>query len=540
MKRIVKYFEENPWLFYLIAIILIFPAFLVNLGLMPLRFDGAFRGLTALEMIYSDNYLAPTINGEFYYNKPPLFNWFIVLIYKLTGVYNEYTIRIPVILSIFLMGVSIFVFLRKRKGTDFAMINAFLFMTGGCLFFGYSSVGLTDVTYSWFLLLSFFSLYHFYHKQKLLAAFLLSWFFAAAAYMVKGLPAVAFQIITIIVFFLVHRDFKKLFSRQHIIGFLGFALPLALYYYFYFGVNPEGWRSLVYRIFDESAQKSTIGAGNLWKLLEHIAQFPLWFWYNLLPYALLIMFCFRKRFYIELKSDRLLLYAFWAFLANLLVYWLSPGTDKNIKYMIMIFPMFYLIIYYFYVSHKHEDPKRRNSLHYIFFGLSLVFALGSLYAPFYEETENISGIGWISAALFVGTGFFAYMLLKIRMHKLWAFIIVIIIARIGFNLIMQPVYVDSLREVEFKKEAIEAGKIIGDEEVYLCTLINQDVSFYISREIDKVLPRYRGEIYTPGTFYIFDQHQMEQITESNRPYRLYDRFACEYEEKKLFLVKFVE
>jgi len=162
MNKVVRFLENNPRIIYITAIVLVIPAFLINLGLMPLRFDGAFRGLIALEMMLQDQYIAPTINGLFYYNKPPLFNWFIVLIFKLTGVYNEFTIRLPVIISLLFIAITIFVFLRKRYTLDFAFINAFFFLTGGCIFFGYSSVGLVDFTFAWFLILAYYSIYHFF------------------------------------------------------------------------------------------------------------------------------------------------------------------------------------------------------------------------------------------------------------------------------------------------------------------------------------------------------------------------------------------
>ncbi|MCF8227881.1 MAG: glycosyltransferase family 39 protein [Bacteroidales bacterium] len=540
MKRIILYFEQNPWVLYLIASVLVLPAFLVNLGLMPLRFDGAFRGLVALEMLYSDNYITPTLNGEFYYNKPPLFNWFILLIYKLTGVYNEFTIRIPVILSIIFIGIAVYVFLHKRFNRDFAMINAFLFMTGGCLFFGYSSLGLTDVTYSFLLLMSFFSLYHFYLKEKLFLAFVLSWLFAAGGYLVKGLPAVAFQVITLVVFMVVNKDFKRLFHWKHILGVFGFLIPLVAYYYSYFRINPDGWERVVYRMYIESAQKSTLGTNSFMDFVEHIARFPLWFWYNLLPYSLLIIFCFRKDYYSQIRANKLLLFSFWAFLFNVLVYWVSPGTDKNMKYMIMLFPMFYLIIYFFYDKFKDPAKTRTKVLHYIFLGLSILFALASLYAPFYKETRELPYISLISILLFVFLAFFSYVLYRISMHKLWVFIIVIIIARIGFNFIMQPVYVSSLQEVEFKKEAIEAGKAIGGEDVYLCTYINEDITFYISREIGRILPMHHKETYDDNIFYIFDHRQMKEIRNSGRDFEIFSEFACEHENKDLFLIKFRE
>lgn len=555
MKQVIKYFERNIWLLYLIAIILLIPAFLNNLGLMPLRFDGAFRGLVALEMVLQDKYIAPTINGEFYYNKPPLFNWFIVLIYKLTGVYNEYTIRIPVILSILFIGLTSYFFLRKRYNKNFAMITALFFLTGGCIFFGYSSVGLVDITYAWFLVLGYYSIYHYFQKRNYWLLFVISYLLAGAAYMVKGLPALAFQVITLLVVFISNKKFKMLFSWQHLVGTLCLIIPLGLYYIAYFGINPGSQNQVFFRIFDESLIKaiplldSTAQSSSdktAWeyipKFLQHLVMFPIQTIYNMLPWAFLIIFVLRKGFLkIVYSKDTLLKYSFLVLFFNILIYWLSPGTDHTkIKYYVFLFPLFYFILFWFYNKYQLIDKKRTQALNYIFAGIAIIITLAPLVAPFYEKTANIPGIILISAVLFVSLAFFALFLMRSKKLKIQSLIIIIIIARIGFNLIMQPVHVSSLKEVKFKKDAIEVGRMTGDEELFLCTDINEDVSFYITRERMKVLQRYREDNFKPNTYYIFDKKQIDKFISLEKDFRLYYEFACEFEDKELFLVKFKE
>ena len=51
------------------------------------------RALIALEMLYSGDYLTPTIMGELYFAKPPLFNWIIIVSAKLFGSFSEMAVR---------------------------------------------------------------------------------------------------------------------------------------------------------------------------------------------------------------------------------------------------------------------------------------------------------------------------------------------------------------------------------------------------------------------------------------------------------------
>ncbi len=553
MNRIVKFLEENAWLLYLLAIILLIPALLINLGLMPLRFDGAFRGLVAFEMLLSGDYITPTISGELYFNKPPLFNWFILLIYKITGLYNEYIIRLPVIISILLIGVTIYYFLHERYGKHFAFVNAFFFITGGCIFFGYSSVGLVDITYAWFLILAYYTIYHYLQKQNYWLLFIFSYLLVGAAYMVKGLPALAFQAITLLVVFIYNKKFKILFSWQHLVGILCFVIPLGTYYYFYFSLNPGFYDQVFFRIFDESLIKAvplfdsaaqSANEKSMWSyfpyFINHLVLFPVQTLYNMLPWAILIIFVIRKRFLrIVNQEDKFLKYSVLVLFFNVLVYWLSPGADHTkIKYYVFLFPLIYFILYWFYNRFYLQDKKRLKILYYVFATMSIIITIVPLYAPFYEKTSNINGIIPISLSLFAVLLFFTVFFIKTKTRKILSFIIIIIIARIGFNLIMQPVHVSSLREVTFKKGAIEVGRMTGDEELFLCTSINEDVIFYIARERMKILEYCQDNKYKANIFYIFDKNQIDKFIHLGKDFRIYYEFTCEYEDKDLFLVKF--
>lgn len=101
MKKLVALFElkEEKWL-YAAAFILFFPAMLINLGITPLLADEPTRALVALEMMFSENFITPTINGDYYYNKPPLYNWLLVFLFKLTGSTSEFVVRLPTVISI--------------------------------------------------------------------------------------------------------------------------------------------------------------------------------------------------------------------------------------------------------------------------------------------------------------------------------------------------------------------------------------------------------------------------------------------------------
>jgi 4-amino-4-deoxy-L-arabinose transferase-like glycosyltransferase len=73
----------------------------------------------ALEMILSKNYAVPTIGAEYYYNKPPFYNWILAGIYQLSGNYSEFTTRLPAIIPMFLFAITIYLsvsyFLKDKR-----------------------------------------------------------------------------------------------------------------------------------------------------------------------------------------------------------------------------------------------------------------------------------------------------------------------------------------------------------------------------------------------------------------------------------------
>ena len=66
---------------------------LLFLGKAPLYLEEPRRAVIAMEIAWSGNYWAPTLFGEWYYNKPPVFNW-LLLVFHGKGHRRAYA-RIP-------------------------------------------------------------------------------------------------------------------------------------------------------------------------------------------------------------------------------------------------------------------------------------------------------------------------------------------------------------------------------------------------------------------------------------------------------------
>jgi 4-amino-4-deoxy-L-arabinose transferase-like glycosyltransferase len=81
--------------------------YLPGLGSTEIKGEEGRRILPAIAMLETGNWLVPYIGGEPYLRKPPLVNWAIALSFKITGIRNEWTARLPSALCVLVLGLTI-------------------------------------------------------------------------------------------------------------------------------------------------------------------------------------------------------------------------------------------------------------------------------------------------------------------------------------------------------------------------------------------------------------------------------------------------
>jgi 4-amino-4-deoxy-L-arabinose transferase-like glycosyltransferase len=162
IQKLEDFLVKYPGRVFFLLIILSLAPFFINLGLLPLFADEPTRANVALEMILSDNFSVPTIGAEYYYNKPPLYNWILAGFYLLTGTYSEFITRLPAIIPMFLFAISIFYavayFLKDKR---IASLSAILFLVNGRMLIYDSMLGHIDIFYSWLTFCSFMLIFYF-------------------------------------------------------------------------------------------------------------------------------------------------------------------------------------------------------------------------------------------------------------------------------------------------------------------------------------------------------------------------------------------
>jgi 4-amino-4-deoxy-L-arabinose transferase-like glycosyltransferase len=249
MQKLENYLQQHPGRTFFFLFILSFAPFLINLGLLPLFADEPTRANVAMEMIFSKNYAVPTVGGEYYYNKPPLYNWILAGFYLIGGSFSEFITRLPAVIPMFLFALTIYITVEYfLKSKQVAALSGLFFLVNGRMLIYDSMLGHIDIFYSWLTYISFMGIFYFYQRKEWLYLFLFSYVITSLTFLAKGLPSIVFQGFTILALLIYTKHLKKLFSWQHIASGLICILIIAAYFFNYYRYNPnlEGYFSTIW------------------------------------------------------------------------------------------------------------------------------------------------------------------------------------------------------------------------------------------------------------------------------------------------------
>lgn len=421
------------------------------------------RAIVSLEMQITGDHLVPRINGMNYYNKPPLFNWVMASFFTVTGSSEEWVVRLPSLVGWILMAVLLYFIVRRYMGIEIALLSTFFTLTAADVYF-YGAVfsGEIDLFYALLVFMQIISLFWFYSRQRLFWMFIASYAFTGLGFLAKGLPSLAFQALTLLGMAILYRRWKWLLSWHHLAGILFFLLPVGLYYFLY---SRHGDHiTYLFNLVKEASQRTGLES-NLQDFLLNLVKFPLDIVKVLLPWSLLIIFCFQKQFKQTILSNELLKFIIIFLIFNIPVYWLT-GELRN-RYLYMFVPFFMIIIASFYINFKDLFLKFNiwtNTVFAVFVCILPVIFLIPLLTPL---TKSIPFYWLKSVVLFLaGTaciyGFFYWR----KDLRIYVIILALILIRIGLNVFYLPAYQVNDTYVYYEKVSSDISALTGDERIY--------------------------------------------------------------------------
>ena len=437
--------KSNKW--HVLAVILAIPALFSHLGYIPLDMstDEARRALVALEMDLTGNYLTPTLNGELYFNKPPLYNWLILASFRLWGDYSSWSLRFPMAVSVIGFSFTIFYWLRRYVPYQIAAMVALLQLVNGRVLFYETLYGLIDITYSWATFTAFMVIYEYDKRKKYGLLFLYSYLICALGFMMKGLPSLVFQGMTLVAWLGYQRKWRVLWHPAHFFGIAVFLGIVGTYYALSIAAFGFPLQKAMYVLWDESVKRTGVAFGVTATML-HILTFPFEYIFHFLPFTLFILLFYpstpQKSWSTVLASlrrytspmDSFLRFCAITFVANVLVYWVSPQVYA--RYTLMLLPLFFTLVVVAY--YQQEGHWQRRWIE-VFMGSVMGITVFAVWIAFgIEATRKLPYVWGACLATSGVVGVMCWWYFHQKEVRLDIFVVFLLVARISFNFLFVP------------------------------------------------------------------------------------------------------
>lgn len=420
---------------YLIGIIIILlcVALCSHLDVMPLRAEEPRRALVAYEMELHGNYFTPTINGEFYYNKPPVYNWLLIVLYKIFRSHEEWVVRLPSVLSVLGTALFLYLFVGHYLGRRVGLLSALFYATSADILFYFSLLGEIDLFYSLLVILQIAAVFYGFMHKKYGWLFVVSYFLCTLGLLTKGLPSIVFEVLTLLALSLYSRQWKLLFHPLHFVGAGMMCVLVGAFFWQYSHYNDP----YIYmaKLFSESSER-TVMEKSYTQSITHLFLFPLSVLKLLLPYIMLLPFWWHKEARKQVRENPILWLSVLFIAANIWIYWLSPGTKD--RYLYMFLPFFFLLLAYGYEQFGAQMPRTKRAVE-ISIGIVIGLVTGLVAVVSYlPQTAGVQMIGLKSAIFMLLFCALLYIYIRGYFSRILLLVLATVLMRMAMNVMILP------------------------------------------------------------------------------------------------------
>lgn len=209
------FIKKHPDLFTFIGLFIIFYfIFILGIGSYPLMdIDETRYASMAYDMFRSKDFMTLYLNGEYFFEKPPLFFWLECLSFGLFGKVNEFTVRFPVAMLGLLCSFLVYFTGKKIVSRKFGIVSALILATS-VEFFILSKFAILDIVLTFYTTFSiFFGFMTLFCEEKNKKWFWwLFYIFSGLAVLAKGIPGFVLPFGTMFFVYITAKKFKELFK----------------------------------------------------------------------------------------------------------------------------------------------------------------------------------------------------------------------------------------------------------------------------------------------------------------------------------------
>jgi 4-amino-4-deoxy-L-arabinose transferase-like glycosyltransferase len=450
-------------------------------------------------MFAKGQWIVPTINGDFYTDKPILYFWLALIASKIAGGVNEWTLRLPAALA----GIG-FVLATYFAGRDFfsprvGLIAAAVLATSMRVVWEARWAHI-DMVFGFFFVLTIY-----FGALPLLGkggkrGILWAYVFMAFAVLAKGLIGIVLPALLLAAFAIVRRDWRVLVDARLPLGISIFLLVGAPWFYLVNSATDGKW--LADFIYVHHIQRYTDGVGHRQPFYYYLTTLPA----DFLPWTVFAIPAVFAYFpYRQLKQRPIPMFFFLWFLVVFLFF--SISDTKRDLYLLPLLPALALLVgNYIDDLAQKQLPARPlyRWLSQLFFGAVAVVGVAAPVVAWVERRETF----WITlpTAMLLAVGGFLTVFFIRKQRPLEAVTVVALLmasATVCASISILP-YVNQFKSRE--PFSLQVKKIVpATASLYVYADTMHNFNFYTEREVIHVLSS-PGELVNvsqqPGSSYL--------------------------------------
>lgn len=484
MEKFFDFIKKHGDLFTFLGLLIVcYFIFFFNIGNYPLMDVDETRYVSmARDMFHCKDFLTLYLNGEFFFEKPPLYFWGECLSFAIFGKVTEFTARFPVALYGTLSTLLLYFTDKKIVSRRFGVISALILATT-LEFVILAKFAILDIVVTTCVGFSvmFGFLTQFVQDKNKKYMWWLFYIFSGLAVMAKGIPGFVVPFAVMFFVTIANKTFKQVFKPQYILpGFLLFFLI----------VLP--WHLIMFKIHDPLFFHEYIIKHHIERFLnsnEINREQPFYFYiltvlWGLVPWifsaiavGITKLKSIKKFNVTELSNpQKYLLFNAIAFVVTMLFF--SSSSTKLITYILPVYFFTACILGFVWEDYmfnkKYEKPI--NITVYILGGICILAGILTCFAKFVLPAQTYSDlltIKWFCIILVLAFGI-SSILCAVKKHPKGVFacyvLFILITSAFGTKLFYNMDYKFGQNDLmRFAKYAHENGKkvaVINDERKY--------------------------------------------------------------------------
>lgn len=484
MEKFFDYIKKHSDLFTFLGLLVVcYFIFFFNIGNYALMDVDETRYVSmARDMFHCKDFLTLYLNGEFFFEKPPLYFWGECLSFAIFGKVTEFTARFPVALYGTLSTLLLYFTGKKIVSRRYGVISALILATT-LEFVMLAKFAILDIVVTTCVGFSimFGFLTQFVQDKNKKYFWWLFYIFSGLAVMAKGIPGFIVPFAVMFFVTIANKTFKQVFRPQYIlIGFLSFFLI----------VLP--WHLIMFKIHDPLFFQEYI-------IKHHIERFfnsneinreqPFYFYFltilwGLVPWifsaiavGITKIKSIKKFSIVELSNpQKYLLFNAIAFVVTLLFF--SASSTKLITYILPVYFFTACILGFVWEDYlfnkKYEKPI--NLTVYILGGICIFAGILTCFAQFILPTQiysDILSIKWfcIILVLLFGISSIICAVKKLPKGVFACYILLILVTsafgtKLFYNMDYEFGQNDLMRFAKYSQEHGRKIVVVNDERKY--------------------------------------------------------------------------